>query len=321
MEGIQCSMIGFYRLPNTGCFGCDCPKPISGHQLVPLLYSHMATGKNHRKGQRPEPNAKGRSERTGRPIRFRKRGEKKPSATPEEVGIRLNKYIANAGICSRREADKLIESGVVSINGKVVEQLGTKVMPGDKVQYGGATLRSEKMVYILLNKPKDYITTVTDPQGRKTVLHLVHGACKERIYPVGRLDRATSGLLLLTNDGDITRKLTHPKHGARKIYHLTLHKNATKGDLKKLVDGVELEDGMVHVHQAEFVEHPDSKRQIGIEIHSGKNRVIRRMMEELGYKVVKLDRVSFAGLSKKKLSRGRWRFLEEREIGLLKMIR
>ncbi|PCJ82095.1 MAG: pseudouridine synthase [Flavobacteriales bacterium] len=249
----------------------------------------------------------------------------KPSSSPDLSGqpansIRLNKFIANAGICSRREADKLIESGVFSVNGSVVTQLGTKIKPTDTVKYGGQTLRGEKPMYVLLNKPKDYITTMDDPQKRKTVLYLVHNACKERIYPVGRLDRNTTGLLLLTNDGEMTKKLTHPKHGARKIYHLFTDKKVTKAHLIKLSEGVDLEDGIAKADQITYVGDGADKKQIGLELHSGKNRVVRRMFEALGYKVLKLDRVSFAGLTKKNLQRGRWRFLTEKEVGLLKRI-
>lgn len=234
--------------------------------------------------------------------------------------VRLNKYIANAGICSRREADELIKAGAVSVNGKIITEMGYKVKPGDVVNYGGQTIRQERKVYILLNKPKDYITTVDDPQKRKTVLDLIKGACKERVYPVGRLDRNTTGLLLLTNDGDLAKKLTHPSSGVKKIYHVVTDKSVSKQDLIKLTEGLRLEDGFVKADNADYVETANSKKEIGIELHSGKNRIVRRMMEHLGYKVVKLDRVVFAGLTKKDLPRGRWRFLTEKEIGMLKML-
>jgi 23S rRNA pseudouridine2605 synthase len=232
----------------------------------------------------------------------------------------LNKFLADAGICSRREADKLIESGVVKINGKVVTQLGTKVAPTDKVQYGGDTLKREKLQYILLNKPKGFITTSDDPQDRKIVMSLVENACTERIYPVGRLDRNTLGLLLFTNDGDLAKKLTHPKHGVKKIYHVFLESPLTKNEMLTLAGGVELEDGRIQPDKIAYVEGENDKRQIGLELHSGKNRIVRRMFEHLGHKVVKLDRVFFAGLTKKDLPRGKWRKLTEKEIGLLKRI-
>ncbi len=234
-----------------------------------------------------------------------------------EEGIRLNKYIANAGICSRREADTLIESGVIRINGLICTQLGTRVMPDDKVEFGGETLTSQKKVYLLMNKPKDYITTTDDPQERKTVMELIKGACKERIYPVGRLDRQTTGVLLFTNDGEMAKKLTHPSHGARKIYHVTLDKNITKADLQSISKGVELEDGFVHVDEINLI--MDTKDEVGIQLHSGMNRVVRRIFDKFDYKVVKLDRVLFAELTKKDLPRGRYRMLTDKEISFLKM--
>lgn len=255
---------------------------------------------------------------SGKPFR---RNLKKKDAEKEDDGtVRLNKYIANAGICSRREADDLIRAGAVSVNGKIVTEMGYKVKPGDIVNYGGQTIRQERKVYILLNKPKDYITTAVDPQKRKTVLELIKGACKERVYPVGRLDRNTTGLLLLTNDGELTKKLTHPASNIKKIYHVVTDKNVSKQDIIKLTEGFRLDDGFTKADSAAYVETAESKKEIGIEMHSGKNRIVRRMMEHLGYKVVKLDRVVFAGLTKKDLPRGRWRFLSEKEIGMLKMI-
>lgn len=241
----------------------------------------------------------------------------KKSASPEL--IRLNKYIANAGICSRREADTLIQTGAIKVNGKVVTELGYKVHRKDIVHYGNQKIQSEKLVYILLNKPKDHITTSKDPQNRKTVMHLVKNACHERVYPVGRLDRNTTGLLLLTNDGELTTKLTHPKHGIKKIYHVILDKACSSSDLQKLVSGIKLEDGTVKADKASYVEGKKGKKEIGIELHSGKNRVIRRMMESLGYKVTKLDRVFFGGLTKKGVERGKYRFLNEKEVQFLKM--
>lgn len=230
--------------------------------------------------------------------------------------IRLNRFLANAGICSRREADKLIESGVVSINNKVVTELGTKVGPSDTVHYGGDLLQSQRKQYVLLNKPKNYITTMDDPEQRQTVMELVFKACKERIYPVGRLDRATSGLLLFTNDGHMTKRLTHPSSKVSKVYHVTLDKKVTQNDLIKLVEGVTLEDGLAQADKAFYLPET-TKSTISIELHSGKNRIIRRMMESLDYKVTKLDRVQFAGLTKKDIPRGRFRHLSEKEIGLL----
>lgn len=241
------------------------------------------------------------------------RGEKTASDL-----IRLNKYLSNAGVASRREADKLIESGVVTVNGKIITELGFKVSPNDEVKYGGVILRREKPVYILLNKPKDYITTSKDPQERKTVMHLIEGACKERVYPVGRLDRMTTGLLLFTNDGQMAKRLTHPSHGAKKLYHVTLDQNLSLADMKRIAEGIELEDGKAQVDAIEFVEGA-GRKEIGIELHSGKNRIVRRIFEHLGYKVLKLDRVVFAGLTKKDLPRGHFRRLSEKEIGMLKM--
>jgi 23S rRNA pseudouridine2605 synthase len=246
--------------------------------------------------------------------------KKKPEVEESDLqygSVRLNKYIANAGICSRREADVLIETGAITVNGKMVNELGYKVSATDIVAYGGQGIRREKNVYILLNKPKDYITTADDPLERKTVMHLIKGACKERVYPVGRLDRNSTGLLIMTNDGELTKKLTHPRYEKKKIYHIELDRPLTKDDMNKILEGVELEDGMVHVDEISYVTGADSKREVGIELHSGKNRVIRRIFEHLNYDVKKLDRVYFAGLSKKDLPRGRWRFLTEREVAML----
>jgi len=266
---------------------------------------------------KPERNKKGPFPKR----RFDKDNRKKPDELPKQgMPVRLNKFLADAGICSRREADKLIESGVVSINGKVVTQLGTKVLPTDKVQYGGDTLKREKLQYILLNKPKGFITTSDDPQDRKIVMSLVEKACTERIYPVGRLDRNTLGLLLFTNDGDLAKKLTHPKYGIKKVYHVFLDSPLTKNELLTLASGIELEDGFIQPDKISYVEGEDDKRQIGLELHSGKNRIVRRMFEHLGHKVVKLDRVFLAGLTKKDLPRGKWRKLTEKEIGILKRI-
>ena len=239
---------------------------------------------------------------------------------PGEELIRLNKYIANAGICSRREADNLITAGIIRVNGKVVTELGTKISRKDKVLYGDELIRPEKNVYILLNKPKGYITTVEDPYHRNTVMILLKGAAKERIYPVGRLDRNTTGLLLFTNDGELTTKLTHPSHKIEKIYHVTLDRNLSKPDMEKIAGGITLDDGLITIDEIAYVEGK-GKKEIGIRIHSGKNRIIRRMFESLGYKVTKLDRVIFAGLTKKDIPRGKWRHLKEKEIDRLRMLK
>ncbi len=232
--------------------------------------------------------------------------------------IRLNRYIANAGICSRRKADELIAAGVVSVNGEVVAELGAKIDPiKDVIRYNGETLKREKMVYVLLNKPKDYITTTDDPQERRTVMQLVEKASRERIYPVGRLDRNTTGLLLMTNDGDLADKLSHPRSNVTKIYNIELDKSLTQGDLNKIAFGLELEDGLIKPDTVTYVQG-GTKREVGIQIHSGKNRIVRRIFEHLGYEVVKLDRVIYANLTKKDLTRGRWRYLEEKEIIQLK---
>lgn len=236
--------------------------------------------------------------------------------TPDE--IRLNKYIANAGLCSRREADEYITAGLIKINGETITKLGTKVKLEDDVRYNDERIKSERLVYVLLNKPKDYITTVRDPFAKKTVLHLVHKACKERIYPVGRLDRNTTGVLLLTNDGDLTKKLTHPSHNKTKTYHVTLNKSLTKSDFDQVLKGFTLEDGPISADNLSYVDNTD-KSQIGIELHSGRNRIVRRIFNHLGYDIRKLDRVYFAGLTKKGLQRGQWRILLEKEIAMLKM--
>jgi 23S rRNA pseudouridine2605 synthase len=250
---------------------------------------------------------------------FSKKKDKVEKPTFAQQGLtRLNKYISNAGICSRREADDLIKSGCVSVNGKVITELGFKVKEGDVVNYSGATLKTEKPVYLLLNKPKDYITTADDERGRRTVMELLQGACKERIYPVGRLDRNTTGLLLFTNDGEMTKKLTHPKHLVQKLYHVELDKNLKQTDLLKIRAGLELEDGLIIPDEISYV--GETKREVGIEIHSGANRIVRRIFESLDYEVLKLDRVMLAGLTKKNLPKGRWRFLTEQEISFLKMV-
>lgn len=232
--------------------------------------------------------------------------------------IRLNKFIANAGICSRREADQLIEKGEIKVNGKVITSLGYKVTSKDEVIYKGKAISTEKKVYVLLNKPKGFVTTMDDPHAEKKVISLVKNACNERIYPVGRLDKDTTGLLLFTNDGELTTKLTHPSYEKKKIYHVFLDKEFEKPDMDKVKEGIELEDGFIAADAISYVT-ADDKHQVGIEIHSGKNRIVRRIFAHLGYRVVKLDRVFFAGLTKKNLPRGKWRFLTEKEVGFLKM--
>ena len=234
--------------------------------------------------------------------------------------IRLNRYISMAGICSRREADEMILAGVVSVNGEVITELGTKVQAGDEIRYNGEKVRNEELKYVLLNKPKDYITTMEDPEARKTVMELIASACKERVYPVGRLDRNTTGLLLFTNDGDLAKVLTHPSSMVRKIYHVELNKNLKIGDMKLIAEGIELEDGFMQVDEVAFDGDGSDKKMIGLQIHSGKNRIVRRIFEHLGYEVIKLDRVMFAGLTKKDLPRGRYRLLSDTEVGMLKMV-
>lgn len=248
----------------------------------------------------------------------KKRIEYKEANIDPTVPVRLNRYLANAGICSRREADEFIQAGVVSVNGQVVTELGTKVLRTDDIRFHDQKVSMEKKVYVLLNKPKDCVTTSDDPQQRKTVMDLVKNACPERIYPVGRLDRNTTGVLLLTNDGDLASKLTHPKFLKKKIYHVFLDKKVTAHDMQQIATGITLEDGEVHADAIEYASATD-KSQVGIEIHSGKNRIVRRIFESLGYRVVKLDRVLFAGLTKKNLRRGDWRFLTEKEVDMLRM--
>ncbi len=255
-----------------------------------------------------------------KPDRKFKSGERKPEIklSSKEGGLmRLNRFIANSGICSRRDADNLIRDGLISVNGKTVTEMGVKVSSGDDIRYKNKRLSAEKKVYILMNKPKGYVTTVEDPHADHTVLELISDACTERVYPVGRLDKATTGVLLLTNDGELTGKLTHPKYSRKKIYHVFLDKPVSKNDLFKLTEGVELDGESVSADAVSFAD-PDDKTQIGIELHSGQNRVVRRIFEKLDYKVIKLDRVYFAGLTKKNLARGKWRFLTDKEINMLK---
>jgi 23S rRNA pseudouridine2605 synthase len=263
--------------------------------------------------------ADARDKRSSKPaVKTNNRSDKTAFNDKKETElIRLNRFIANSGVCSRRDADEHIKNGFISVNGTIITDLGTKVSYDDDVRFKTKRLSAEKKVYILMNKPKDYVTTVEDPHAEHTVLELIGDACRERVYPVGRLDKATTGVLLLTNDGDLAGKLTHPKYKRRKIYHVFLDNPVTKNDLFKLTEGIEL-DGVTVIADAVSYADPDDKSQIGIELHSGQNRVVRRMFETLGYKVKKLDRVYFAGLTKKNVQRGKWRYLNEKEISMLK---
>ncbi|MGL4293008.1 MAG: pseudouridine synthase, partial [Bacteroidales bacterium] len=266
-------------------------------------------GYNNNNRQGYDPNAK---------YSQKKRLEYQDLLTDPNEPIRLNKYLANAGVCSRREADEFITNGAVKVNGEVVTELGTKIHRNDTVLFNEQPVSLEKKVYVLLNKPKDCVTTSDDPQGRLTVMDIVRSAATERIYPVGRLDRNTTGVLLLTNDGDLASKLTHPKFVKKKIYHVWLDKDINEEDLTKIAEGVELEDGEIHADAISYANEED-KNQVGIEIHSGRNRIVRRIFEHLGYRVTKLDRVYFAGLTKKNLPRGRWRYLTQQEVNMLRM--
>ena len=257
-------------------------------------------------------------QRSRKVVRTRKEVLDLPKTKHEDELIRLNKYIAGTGICSRREADEFIQAGLITVNDKLVTELGTKIKPTDVIKYNGERLKEEKKVYILLNKPKDYITTLEDPHAKRTVIDLIRGACRERVYPVGRLDRNTTGVLLLTNDGELTKRLTHPRFEKRKVYQLELNKGLRPADMEKIASGFMLDDGFIKADAISYTD-PVDKKQVGIEIHSGRNRIVRRIFEQLGYELRKLDRVYFAGLTKKGLSRGQWRFLTENEIHLLKM--
>lgn len=275
---------------------------------------------NGQQGFRPNPNRRPRTADYDPNAKYSKKKQieyKEQYVDPNEP-IRLNKFLANAGICSRREADEFITAGVVTVNGEVVTELGTKVKRSDVIKFHDQPVSIERKIYVLLNKPKDCVTTSDDPQERRTVMDLVKGACTERIYPVGRLDRNTTGVLLLTNDGDLASKLTHPKFLKKKIYHVHLDKNLTNADMDQIAQGIQLEDGEVHADAISYASDTD-KSQVGIEIHSGKNRIVRRIFESLGYKVTKLDRVFFAGLTKKNLRRGEWRYLTEQEVNFLRM--
>ncbi len=267
-----------------------------------------------------KPKKQARPQQPQQPPQPKKPKQQPPMFSSHTDTMRLNKYIAHAGICSRREADKLIEAGSIKVNGVVCTTLGYQVKESDVVSYGGETLRSEAKRYFLLNKPKGYITTLDDPQERQTVMMLIDSACKERIYPVGRLDRNTTGLLLFTNDGELAKKLTHPSSGVYKIYQVELNKAVTREDMNRMLNGIELDDGPIAVDDVQYVEAADDRRVVGVALHSGKNRIVRRIFEHLGYEVHKLDRVVFAGLTKKDLPRGRYRELTEQEVSFLKMI-
>ena len=295
---------GGYGRPQQGGYG----RPQQGGYGKPYGATPYKKGPRQRTADY-DPNAK---------YSMKKRIEYKEINYDPNEPLRLNKFLANAGICSRREADEFIQAGVVSVNGEVVTELGTKILRTDVVKFHDQPVSIEKKVYVLLNKPKDYVTTSDDPQQRKTVMDLVKNACPERIYPVGRLDRNTTGVLLLTNDGDLASKLTHPKYLKKKIYHVYLDKNVTAHDLQQIAEGIQLEDGEIKADDVQYA-HPTDKKQVGIEIHSGKNRIVRRIFESLGYRVQKLDRVQFAGLTKKNLKRGDWRYLTEEEVDRLRM--
>jgi 23S rRNA pseudouridine2605 synthase len=262
--------------------------------------------------KRDDDRAPYRSNRPDKPAR------KPAKLRPEKEEVRLNKFIANSGVCSRREADEYIVAGLVSVNGEVVTELGVKIKPTDDVRFNGERMKGERKVYIIMNKPKDYVTTTADPHAENTVTDLISSdKCPQRVFPVGRLDRNTTGVLLFTNDGNLAEQLTHPSYNRKKVYHVFLDRNLKQPDLKKLVEGVELEDGLAQADMASYVDGDNT--QVGLEIHSGRNRIVRRMFEHLGYKVKKLDRVYFAGMTKKSLKRGQWRFLTEQEVTMLRM--
>ncbi len=279
-----------------------------GRKEKPLVGERPLKRKKIRLKKRlSHPQAKAFSPRRDRPSRTASTGE-----------IRLNRFVANAGVCSRREADKYIAAGLVTVNGNPVTEMGVKVKMTDDVRFDGRRLNAEKKVYILVNKPKDFVTTTEDPHADRTVMDLIQDACPERVYPVGRLDRNTTGVLLFTNDGELSDRLTHPSHNTKKIYQVSLDKPVSKKDLMQIAEGVELEDGFIAPDAISFID-PADKSEVGLEIHSGKNRIVRRIFEHFGYRIKKLDRVFFAGLTKKNLSRGRWRFLSDKEVQFLKM--
>ena len=296
------------------------PKRNDGENRPPRRpYGRRTTDENRQtspnRTDRPYRDQSGRA-----PRKYTPKPKAKAAAPAEENGpVRLNKFIANSGICSRREADTFIETGQITVNGVRVTELGTKIDPAkDDVRVNGRRIKGEKKVYIVMNKPKDFVTTLRDPHAERTVIDLISKTlCPERVFPVGRLDKATTGVLLFTNDGELAEKLTHPSHGVRKIYHAQLDKDLTRDDFEKILSGIELQDGPIAADALSYVD--DDKSQVGLEIHSGRNRIVRRIFESLGYKVKRLDRVYFAGLTKKNLRRGAWRFLEEKEVALLKM--
>jgi 23S rRNA pseudouridine2605 synthase len=269
--------------------------------------------------ERPRREKSYRSERTYKSFGHKPAPKKTEAPQPKQPKVpgevRLNKYIANSGLCSRREADTFITTGLVTVNGKVVDTLGVKVTPADDVRVNGQRIKGEPKTYIVMNKPRGYVTTLSDDHAEKSVMDLIAGKCEQRVFPVGRLDKMTMGVLLFTNDGELTEKLTHPSYNRKKIYQTRLDMNLKQSDMEKLVNGIELEDGMMHVDQIAYIDNDE--KEIGLEIHSGKNRVVRRLFEALGYKVKKLDRVYFAGLTKKNLKRGQWRFLTEEEVNML----
>ena len=319
--GYQPRQQGGYQQRNQGGYQ---PRQQGGYQQR----NQGQGGYQPRQGGYQQRNQGQRRQQQGQNGMFAARGKKftprpkrieyeMPIPDPNEQ-IRLNKFMSNAGICSRREADEFIQQGLVKVNGKVVTELGTKITHSDVVEYDEKVLALESKCYILLNKPKDCVTTSEDPQDRTTVMDLVKGACTERIYPVGRLDRNTTGVLLLTNDGDLASKLTHPKYVKKKIYHVWCDKDISEEDMQRIADGIELEDGPIHADAISYATETD-RNQAGIEIHSGRNRIVRRIFESLGYHVIKLDRVYFAGLTKKNLPRGRWRYLTQEEVNHLKM--
>ena len=296
--------------PRTGKLSFKKPGEGQKSEFIETRYDNKKDGVTFRKrDEKYDPNSK---------YSQKKQLEFKKQVVDLTKPVRLNKFLANAGICSRREADEYIQAGVISVNDVIVTEMGVKVLLTDKIKFHDQPVRSERKVYLLLNKPKDCVTTSEDTHDRLTVLDLVKNACSERIYPVGRLDRNTTGVLLLTNDGDLASKLTHPKYDKKKIYHVTLDKPLEKEDFETIMAGVTLDDGLIAADALEFVKEGDLK-QVGIEIHSGQNRVVRRIFEKLGYKIIRLDRVYFAGLTKKQLPRGKDRFLNEREINMLKM--
>lgn len=289
-------------------------------------YSKRGSDRQHTRSTYEQASATRRGDQRAHPIERKVNMQRqqpqvvkyKEVVADQDESIRLNKYLANAGVCSRRDADKLIEQGQIKVNGKVITNLGTRITRQDEVIYQDKLIETESKVYILLNKPKNCVTTSDDPQSRKTVMDIVKGACSERIYPVGRLDRNTTGVLLITNDGELASKLTHPTYLKKKIYHVWLERPVVIEDMQRIANGIELEDGEIHADAISYVREDDLS-QVGIEIHSGRNRIVRRIFEHLGYRVVKLDRVYFAGLTKKNLPRGRWRYLTEQEVNSLRM--